>query len=102
MKKVSNNMLTSNEFMFILIGSMIGIGVLSGPDAGIINYTIDGKAYTPVNLYTQWSGGLHLPFYFILADDLNPGSHTLEIKISDKKAANSKGTAVRITNFLEN
>lgn len=83
-------------------GKFIGIGVLSGPDAGIINYTIDGKAYDALDLYTQWSGGLHLPFYFVLADDLNPGKHTLEIKVSRRAAAKSKGTAVRIVDFLEN
>jgi lysophospholipase L1-like esterase len=83
-------------------GKMIGIGVLSGPDAGIIDYTVDDKPYGPINLYTAWSDGLHLPFYFVLADDLKPGHHTLQIKVNSRSSNKLNGTAVRIINFLEN
>lgn len=42
MKKVNNNVLTSNQFMFILIGSMIGIGVLNLPNDVVKNAKQDG------------------------------------------------------------
>lgn len=42
MKKVNNNALTSNQFMFILIGSMIGIGVLNLPNDVVKNAKQDG------------------------------------------------------------
>lgn len=38
MKKVNDTMLTPNQFMFILVGSMIGIGVLSLPN-DVIKYS---------------------------------------------------------------
>ena len=47
-------------------GSAIGIAVAAGPDAGIIEYSIDGKGWKSIDLFTQWSGWLHLPWYLIL------------------------------------
>lgn len=42
MKRVSNRLITSNQFMFILIGSMIGIGALSLPNDVVKNAKQDG------------------------------------------------------------
>jgi len=83
-------------------GQVIGFAVLSGPDAGIVKYTIDGKAYPELDLYTQWSHSLHLPWYLLLGDDLAPGKHLLKLEVSANKNEKSKGTACRITYFLIN
>ncbi len=83
-------------------GKAIGICIASGPDAGIIEYSIDGKGYQSVDLFTQWSGGLHLPWYIILNDELKDKKHTLRIRISSQKNSKSKGTACRILHFLVN
>lgn len=83
-------------------GKAIGICIASGPDAGIIEYSVDGGVYTAVDLYTQWSGILHLPWYIMLNDELKNKKHTLRIRISPNKNEKSKGHACRILHFLVN
>jgi sialidase-1 len=76
-------------------GRTIGIGIVSGPDAGIISYGIDGGAVQQKDLRTQWSKGLYLPWYLILGDDLNPGKHTLSLQKDD-------ASVCRVVYFLVN
>jgi sialidase-1 len=83
-------------------GKAIGICIASGPDAGMIEYSVDGKKFKQVDLYTQWSGGLHLPWYIMLEDELKKKGHTLVIRISNEKNQKSKGNACRILHFLVN
>ena len=83
-------------------GKAIGICIVSGPDAGIIEYSIDGAAFKKMDLYTQWSGGLHLPWYLMLDDELRDTQHTLRMRVSQEKNSNSKGNACRILHFLVN
>ncbi len=83
-------------------GTAIGIAVLSGPDAGAIQYTIDGKETKTVDLYTQWSKGLHLPWYILLGDGLSKGRHRLQIRVMASNHTASKGNAARIVHFLVN
>lgn len=88
------------EFEFT--GTAVGICIASGPDAGKIRYSIDGQAFQSVDLYTQWSGMLHLPWYIVLADELERKDHKLTIQLSSEKNEKSKGTACRILHFLVN
>ena len=87
---------------FSFKGTAAGIAVAAGPDAGIIEYSIDGKEWKSLDLFTQWSGGLHLPWFLTLADGLKHGSHTLRIRISSNKNEVSKGTVCRIRYFYIN
>lgn len=97
---VAENPKASLELQFE--GTCIGITVVSGPDAGKLEYTIDGKSPQTVDLYTKWSKSLHLPWYVILADDLEKGRHTLKLTVADERGEQSKGTACRIVYFLVN
>jgi sialidase-1 len=83
-------------------GTTIGLAVVAGPDAGIIEYSIDGKNWESRDLFTKWSVGLHLPWYLILSDGLNNGSHKLRLRLSSTKNTASKGTSCRIRYFLVN
>jgi sialidase-1 len=83
-------------------GSAVGICIASGPDAGIIEYSIDGQDYQSIDLFTQWSGGLHLPWYIMLNDELKNKKHTLLIRMSSENNKKSKGHACRILHFLVN
>ncbi len=94
--------ITGSELMFNFKGNAIGLSVLSGPDAGIINYSIDGNDEQSIDLHTQWSNSLHLPWYVILRDKLKEGEHTLKLRISDKRNESSSGNAIRIFKFLVN
>lgn len=94
--------ISGSSFNLQFKGTVIGIGVLSGPETGIIEYSIDGREYPPIDLFTGWSNSLYLPWFLVLGDDLKSGTHTLQVQISKNHHVNSKGTVLRIVNFLEN
>ncbi|KQS25501.1 SGNH/GDSL hydrolase family protein [Dyadobacter sp. Leaf189] len=81
-------------------GRGVGIAIISGPDAGIISYSIDGKKPKTMDLFTRWSTQLHLPWYLMLDDELSSGKHKLKLTISSEKNKESAGTACRIVHFL--
>ncbi|WP_256009419.1 SGNH/GDSL hydrolase family protein [Desertivirga xinjiangensis] len=83
-------------------GTAVGMAIISGADAGIISYSIDGGQAKEIDLYTEYSTWLHLPYYILFSGDLKKGSHTLTLRISDKKNKISKGNACRIVNFFIN
>jgi pimeloyl-ACP methyl ester carboxylesterase len=87
---------------FDFSGTAVGLAVASGPDAGIINYCIDGDDWKSLDLFTQWSRSLHLPWFVTLGDGLKQGNHTLRIRLSSNKNQASKGTACRIRYFYVN
>ncbi len=83
-------------------GKAIGICIVSGPDAGMIEYSIDGKPFKKKNLFTKWSGFIHLPWYIMLEDELKDKKHSIVIRTSADKNEKSKGNACRILHFLVN
>lgn len=83
-------------------GSAIGILVVAGYDVGILEYSIDDGPAKTTDQFTRWSGGLHIPWAYMLQDDLKGGKHTLILRTTDRKNENSKGNAARIVKFLVN
>ncbi len=83
-------------------GKAIGIAVAAGPDAGIIEYSIDGGNIKKLDLFTPWSSQLHLPWYYVLDAELSSSKHTITIKTRHEKNENSKGNACRIKHFFIN
>lgn len=77
-------------------GNAVGLAVAAGQDAGIIEYRIDKGEWKKQDLFTRWSKGLHLPWYYTLATGLSSSQHKLEIKISTDKSDLSTGNACRI------
>ena len=80
-------------------GLTLGAFVLAGPDAGILEVSVDGGEFHQVDLYHRYSRGLHYPRSVILATDLEPGEHTARIRIAKQSNAASKGNAARILQF---
>lgn len=91
-----------DQFSFSFRGKALGICITAGPDAGIIEYHIDGQYQGKVDLYTKWSHLLHLPWYVILHDELPDTEHVATIRIAASKNPSSRGNAVRIQHFLVN
>jgi lysophospholipase L1-like esterase len=81
-------------------GTAVGAFVVAGPDAGIAEASIDGGPYCPVDLYHAYSKGLHYPRTVMLGTGLQPGPHTLTLRIS--AATTSAGHAMRIMRFVAN
>lgn len=83
-------------------GTAIGAFVLAGPDAGVLEYSIDGAKFRRVTLYHRFSRGLHYPRTVMFDDELMPGAHKIVIRIAEKSEGKSKGTAARILYLVEN
>jgi len=83
-------------------GTTVGIFAVAGPDAGIVEYSIDGGKFKSQPLRTKWSARLHLPRVYILDGDLPPGKHELTLRVSKTKDKKSRGHAVRIVHLLAN
>lgn len=83
-------------------GNAIGMALISGADAGIVDYAIDGGQLKQIDLYTQWSNFIHLPWYVLFDSGLSNGLHTLKLTISANKNPASLGNACRIVHFLVN
>jgi len=83
-------------------GKAVGAYVLAGPDAGMVEASIDGGPFESIDLYHRFSRGLHYPRTVMFATDLTPGEHTLRLRISQKQNPSSSGHAVRILQFAGN
>jgi acetyl esterase/lipase/lysophospholipase L1-like esterase len=81
-------------------GRACGVLVNAGPDAGVLEWALDGAPWRRVDLFTRWSGGLHLPFSYVLAADLPDGPHTLALRVGARPDGTRGGTAVRVVHFL--
>ena len=83
-------------------GHAIGAYVLAGPDAGVLEVSIDGENYKRVNLYHQYSRGLHYPRTVMFATDLKPGKHTVQIRVALPKRSTPGNRTARILQFTVN
>ncbi|MHC4201256.1 MAG: SGNH/GDSL hydrolase family protein, partial [Planctomycetota bacterium] len=70
-------------------GTAIGAYVLAGPDAGIVEATVDGNKPRKVDLYHRYSRGLHYPRTVMFEADLSPGAHTLRLRLTGEKNSRS-------------
>jgi hypothetical protein len=83
-------------------GTAIGLFVLAGPDAGMVEYSIDGGPFESVDLYHRFSARLHYPRTVMLAADLKPGEHRLILRVGKDRNSLSQGNAIRILDFTAN
>ena len=90
------------ELQLSFTGTAAGIFVAAGPDAGILETSIDGAPFIKTDLFTKWSASLHLPWVYVLQDNLAEGKHTMTIRTSNQHNALSKGNACRIVYFVVN
>jgi pimeloyl-ACP methyl ester carboxylesterase/lysophospholipase L1-like esterase len=81
-------------------GTAVGAFVVAGPDAGILEASVDGSAFKTVDLYHRFSKTLHYPRTVMLGTELSPGEHTLTVRLS--KETISGGHAARIIQFVAN
>lgn len=83
-------------------GKAIGLYVVAGPDAGIVEASIDGDSFRPFDLFHRFSRGLHYPRTVMLAKDLSSGDHVLRLRVSGSSNKKSKGHAIRVMQFAVN
>ncbi len=83
-------------------GQAVGLYLLAGPDAGQVEYSIDGGEFKTAELFHRFSKGLHYPRTVMLAAGLNRGPHHLVMRVAKDSHQESKGNAVRILEFVTN
>jgi sialidase-1 len=83
-------------------GNAVGIAVAAGPNAGIIEYRIDGSSWKKQDLFTKWSNRLYLPWYYTLASGLKSKRHTLYIRLTNDKKQESTGKKCILRYFYYN
>lgn len=90
------------EFEFDFDGTAAGLLITAGPDAGRVEFSIDGGDYRTIETFTRWSAGLHLPWALILDDGLPDGPHNVKVRIAADHDARATGTALRVFHLLLN
>jgi hypothetical protein len=87
------------SYAFMGSSGCLGLLITSDPEAGVIEFSIDGGDFRELDSITRWSRGLHLPWALILDDGLSEGKHSLVVRTTDKAEGRS---ALRIFQFLLN
>lgn len=90
------------EFTLKFKATAVGAYILAGPDAGQLEYSIDGGKPQTAELFHRYSKGLHYPRTVMFTDNLKPGPHTITVKVSSKHHKTSTGTAARIMELVVN
>lgn len=91
------------ELRLTFRGRAIGVLVAAGPDAGVLEFSIDGGPFERRPLFTRWSAGLHLPWVHVLQTGLDPTTdHELALRVGEQQLAGSSGRAARILDFVVN
>ena len=83
-------------------GSALGVYLLAGPDAGIIEVSIDGGEWQSRDLYHRYSKGLHYPRTVMLASELSNNDHSARIRLKKRSNNTTKGNSARILQFTVN
>jgi acetyl esterase/lipase/lysophospholipase L1-like esterase len=83
-------------------GTGVGAYLLAGPDAGIVDFSIDGADFQKADLFHRYSKGLHYPRTVMFRNDLKAGDHVLQLRLSADHNRASSGTAARILQFVAN
>ena len=81
-------------------GSMLGAFVLAGPDAAVLECSVDGGDFASVDLFHRFSGALHYPRTVILAAELADGPHEARLRLAPQRPAGQ--AAARILQFAVN
>lgn len=78
-------------------GKAIGIFCAAGPQACVLEYSVDGAPFKRLDTYTNWSNYLYLPWVYLFETELVPGHHKLYLRI-----AKGSKTGCQIRNFVVN
>lgn len=78
-------------------GRAVGIFCVAGPQACVLEYSVDGAPFKQLDTFTEWSSGLYLPWVYIFETELAPTRHVLRLRV-----AKGEKTSCQIRNFVVN
>ena len=76
--------------------------MLAGPDAAILESSIDGGEFQPTELYHNFSENLNYPRTVMFYTDLEAGYHQLTLRVAPRKEGEAGGTRAAILKFVIN
>ena len=82
---------------FSFEGCAVGIFCAAGPQACVLEYSVDGAPFKKLDTFTDWSRNLYIPWVYMLETELVSGRHTLRLRI-----AKGERTGCQIRNFVVN
>ena len=83
-------------------GNAVGVFVLAGPDAGILESSIDDGPFVTHDLYHAHSAKLNYPRTVMLHQGLSDGPHVAVLRVASEKNPSSMGHRVPILQFAVN
>lgn len=78
-------------------GRAVGIFCAAGPQACVLEYSVDGAPYKKLDTFTDWSRNLYIPWVYMLETELAQDPHTLQLRV-----AKGDRTGCQIRNFVVN
>lgn len=77
-------------------GTALAAVLTAGPDAGVLEVSIDGGAWMRHSLYMPWSANLNYPYARMLADNLQDAPHRARLRVATAVRQGQSFSAVRI------
>ena len=78
-------------------GRAVGIFCAAGPQACVLEYSVDGAPFKSLDTFTDWSKSLYLPWVYMFETELASERHTLRLRV-----AKGDKTGCQIRNFVVN
>ena len=78
-------------------GRAVGIFCVAGPQACVLEYSVDGAPFKRLDTFTDWSHRLYIPWVYMLETELAPARHVLRLRV-----AKGGRTECQIRNFVVN
>lgn len=91
-----------DRFTRSFVGTAFGLVLLAGPDTGTIKYRIDRGDWNVLDLFDDFCKLFYRPKTVLLANELSPGYHTVEVVVSGQKHEESMGNRVHLWNIMVN
>lgn len=82
---------------FAFEGRAVGIFCAAGPQACVLEYSIDGAPFKKLDTFTAWSQKLYIPWVYMFETELSSDRHTLRLRV-----AKGAKTGCQIRNFVVN
>lgn len=90
------------QMTFYFQGRGIGAFVLAGPDAGILEASVDGSPFGAVDLYHHHSKGLNYPRTVMFFTELKPGFHQVTLRVAERPEGQEGGNRAAILHLVVN
>jgi lysophospholipase L1-like esterase len=81
-------------------GTTVGLLGQIGAESGDIEWAVDDQPFVYHRMFDQFCLQFSRPGYWVLAEDLPPGRHTLRLRITDQADPRSKGRRVQLAALL--